>query len=140
MQHPAIPAFGAALLTLLAPAHPAAGEGGRTPPPGYVVLDAGSIPDSLTGRSGDPARGARLFARAGCAACHDGAVPGDHLSRGEIRLWIVAPGIVAPAMADHGVYRPGQRTDPDDPAWGGPLLDADAVEDLVAYLSRARTD
>ena len=140
MQASASPVLGIALLALLAEADPAAGEAGRPPPPGYVVRDASTIPESLTGDPGDPARGARLFASVGCAACHDGSHPGDGLSRGEIRLWIVAPGILEPAMGDHGVYRPGQRTDPDDPAWGGPLLGADGVEDLAAYLSRARAD
>jgi sulfur-oxidizing protein SoxX len=116
----------------------------------YTIVDARAIPESLTGAAGDPARGRALYAkepRAGCAACHgmpggpgeapgpDLAGVGGRLSPGEIRLWLVAPGVVDPETTMPAFYAAGQRTGADDPLYGGPALTAAEIEDLVAYLA-----
>lgn len=116
----------------------------------YTISDGAAIEESLTGVPGDPARGEALFATEstpGCAACHslsgssgdrkgpDLAGLGERLTPGEIRLWIVAPGVVAPGTSMPPYYAAGQRRDPGDPLYGGPALTAQQVEDLVAYLA-----
>ena len=115
----------------------------------YTIVDAGAIPESLTGARGDPERGEALFAhdpRAACAACHgmpgaggatasDLAGVGGRLTAGEIRLWIVAPEVLEPETEMPAYYAAGQRTGAADRLYGGPTLTASAIEDLVAYLA-----
>ena len=122
----------------------------------YTVRDGREIPEPLTGRPGDPMRGRRLyhnFTRTGCSLCHDtaeaprepqsdSAAPSLHrvaerLTPGRMRLWIVAPATIRPNTAMPAFHKPGQRSEVDDPLYGGPRLTADEVEDLVAYLSAA---
>jgi L-cysteine S-thiosulfotransferase len=118
----------------------------------YRIVDARAIPDSLTGRPGDPQAGRRLYLDeklARCAGCH--GVPGDtdagteapplgdvgrRLDEGAIRLWLVAPQVAEPGTRMPAFYAVGQRDDPADPRFGEPLLTAAEIEDLVAYLSR----
>ena len=141
----------AALLLLLpcalaeaptAAAEPGTGTGTALAP--YTVTDAARIGHSLTGEAGDAAAGAALYAdaaRTGCAACHEaGAAPAlapPDLPRdpGVLRLWLVAPELRDPALAFHGQYRVGQRSDPRDPLHGGPRLTPGEIEDLVAWLA-----
>ena len=128
----------------------------------YRIVDARAIPDSLTGRPGDPQAGRTLYLDeklARCAGCH--GVPGEthatppdgeglaadaeappledvgrRLDEGRIRLWLVAPQVAAPGTRMPAFHAVGQRDDPADPRFGGPLLTAAEIEDLVAYLSR----
>ena len=110
-----------------------------------------SMPGSLTGVAGDPARGRALVAsrQAGmCLLCHSGPIPeerfqGDlapdlrsaaRLSEGQIRLRIVDssrinPDSIMPAyFRTEGLTRvaPGYRDKP--------VLSAQQVEDVVAWL------
>jgi len=102
----------------------------------YTVRDAAEIPESLTGSPGDAAAGEALFAgEAGCTACHEAQPPGAGLGQGEIRLWIVAPMIIAPETEMPAFYLAGQRRGPEDPRFGGPQLNAREIEDIVAYLA-----
>ena len=126
----------------------------------YTITNGAGITDSLTGAPGDAARGQVLYAgeaRAGCAACHgvpgalgalealgvlgeaatapDLSSVGGRLSAGAIRLWIVAPVVLAPETAMPAYYAAGQRYGVDDPLYGGPALTAAEIEDLVAYLA-----
>ncbi|HSF94180.1 MAG TPA: c-type cytochrome [Thermohalobaculum sp.] len=115
----------------------------------YTIADGSRIDASLTGAAGNPDAGAALFfsaAPGGCAGCHgmpgtggggaaDLAGLGARRTPGEIRLWIVAPEVIAPETGMPAFYAPGQRLEPDDPLYGGPALTAQQVEDLVAYLS-----
>ena len=113
----------------------------------YRITDGREIAGSLTGAPGNPARGRTLFhdrGAAGCVRCHTtgGAGPGleDMAGRrtpGEFRLWIVAPQVFDPETGMPGFYAAGQRAAPDDPLYGGPLLRAADIEDLVAYLLTA---
>jgi len=122
--------------------------------PYTVVGDA--IPLPLTGQRGDAARGQSLvISRQAslCLLCHQGPFPephaqgtlapdlrgvGSRLSEGQIRLRIVDmprlnPSTIMPAyyrIADHA--RVGE-------AWRGkPVLKAQAIEDIVAFLATLR--
>lgn len=122
----------------------------------YSVRDGRAIPKPLTGAPGDPVRGRRLFhnfSRTGCSLCHgtpeaprrpasERTAPpldrvADRLTPARIRLWIVAPETIRPHTAMPAFHKPGQRTDVEDPLYGGPRLTAAEVEDLVAYLSQS---
>jgi len=129
--------------------------------PTAVVFTDGSVETSLTGVPGDPARGRAVLsdrALGNCVACHqvsemadvpfqgnigpmlDGA--GDRWSEAELR------GIVANAKMmfedslmpsfykTEGFFRPGKAyTGKAADETFGPLLDAQQIEDVVAYLS-----
>jgi L-cysteine S-thiosulfotransferase len=124
----------------------------------YEIVDAREIPASLTGRPGDPQAGRALYfddKLARCAGCHgapDEPAPdrrpasdaaadappltdvGRRLGAGALRLWLVAPQVIAPETRMPPYYAVGQRMDPADPRFGEPLLTASQIEDLVAYL------
>lgn len=113
----------------------------------YTVTDGARIESSLTGRAGDPRAGAALVwhdaARTRCVLCHGApglsapalSAPGVVREPAVLRLWLVAPGVIDPALAFHSAYAPGQRLGADDPLHGGPRLTADEIEDLVAWLA-----
>lgn len=115
----------------------------------YRIVDADQIPASLTGATGDAERGRALYAdpeMGDCVSCH--GLPGEEkgaeapalegiarrLPEGRIRLWIVAPEVIAPGTEMPAYYKPGQRDDPKDPRFGEPRLSAGEIEDIVAYL------
>jgi len=121
----------------------------------YTITNGSEIAASLTGAPGDGERGRLLYAgesRAGCPGCHgvpgapagepkamktdgpDLAGVGARLTEGEIRLWIAAPEVLHAETKMPAYFAAGQRTDPDDPLYGGPALTAAEIEDLVAYL------
>lgn len=126
-------------------AEPADGVAGAV---AYTIVDGVAITESLTGASGDPDLGARIYfsaAEGGCAGCHgtpgaggstapDLADAGARLGAGGVRLWIVAPQAMDPTLASHSFFAAGQRTGAADPRHGGPHLTAAEVEALVAYL------
>ena len=156
LARPAIAA--AALAVTLAAAVPTVAGGEVV---AYSIVDAREVPDSLTGRPGDPEAGRKLYfdrQLTRCSGCHgspggpgaqadrsaggsaDGAPPLDgvakRISEGAIRLWLVAPQVIEPGTRMPGYYAVGQRDDPADPRYGEPLLTAAEIEDLVAYLMR----
>ena len=117
---------------------------------GKAVGDEG-IPASLTGAKGDPARGRAIVANRQvglCLLCHTGPFPEERfqgnlapdlreaarLTEAEIRLRLVDPARVNPKTIMPGYYRteglarvaPGYR--------GKPVLSAEQIEDVVAYL------
>jgi sulfur-oxidizing protein SoxX len=128
-------------------------------PPAVLVpyrVDGDRIEASLTGRPGDPARGRQGVAdrQLGlCLLCHAAPIPeerfqgnigpdlrgvGARLSTGQIRLRLVdaarlAPETVMPSYyVVEGLNRVGQ-------AWRGrPVLSAEQIEDVVAYLATLR--
>lgn len=136
----------AALGLWLAIAAPAQGQLA----PYKIVGDA--IPQSLTGAPGDPARGREIVANRNvglCLLCHSGPFPEEHFqgnlapdlsgagareSEGQLRLRIVdarklnPDTIMPPFYSIDGVERvlPAFRDKP--------VLTAEQVEDVVAYL------
>jgi L-cysteine S-thiosulfotransferase len=118
----------------------------------YVVR-GDSIDLSLTGRPGDPTHGAQLVAdrqRGLCLLCHTGPFPdaqaqgtlapdlggvGARLSEGQLRLRIVDMKRLSPDTIMPTYYRVDglERV---APRWRGkPVLTAEEIEDVVAYLA-----
>jgi L-cysteine S-thiosulfotransferase len=120
----------------------------------YTVVGDG-IPNSLTGKPGDAARGRMLVLdRAStCILCHSGPFPetrfqgdlapnlagtGTRWSTSQLRLRLVDasrlnPGTIMPSYYRvEGLVRVGQ-------AWRDkPILSAEQIEDIVAYLTTLR--
>ena len=118
------------------------------------LVEGDAIAVSLTGRAGDPARGAALIGdrqRSLCVLCHAGPFPDPHLqgtlapalsavgerySQGQIRLRIVDMKALNPASIMPSYYRIDDADRRVAAAWRGkPVLTADEIEDLVAYLA-----
>lgn len=137
---------GAALLLALLAA-PAAG---RVAP---FVVTGDAIEAPLDGLAGDPARGAAVVRNretANCLICH--AIPdprerfmgeigpplagvGSRLSPGQIRLRLVDPTRLNPAAVMPAYHRVEGLVNV-DPRWRGqPVLTAQEIEDVVAYLA-----
>jgi L-cysteine S-thiosulfotransferase len=120
-------------------------------------IDGESISASLTGQPGDPARGRQIVASrqiSACLLCHSGPFPDPHLqgsvappldgvgsrlTEGQIRLRLVDPrklnaDTLMPAYyATDGLNRVGL-------AWQGrPILTAEQIEDVVAFLITLRS-
>jgi sulfur-oxidizing protein SoxX len=121
--------------------------------PYAVAGDA--IPPSLTGAPGDPARGRAIVIKreSTCLLCHSGPFPeerfqgdlapslkgtGARWSAGELRLRMVDATRLNPATIMPSYYRVDGLTRV-APAWRGkPILSAEQIEDVVAYLATLR--
>jgi L-cysteine S-thiosulfotransferase len=119
----------------------------------YRVVDGNGIPDSLTGKPGDPRKGAEIAAgrtQGNCLACHALPIPqeklqgnvgpdltqvGARLNEGELRLRVVNPKIVDPQTAMPAYYRIDGLTRVRKDLVGKPILTAEQIEDVVAYLA-----
>jgi L-cysteine S-thiosulfotransferase len=138
----------------------AQGASGSAPP----VATADTLPQPLTATPGNAERGRAIIANRQvglCLLCHTGPFPeerfqgnmapslagaGSRWSEGQLRLRIsnarqLNPASIMPAY--HPTYHPAERsTDPTArvaPALQGrPILDAQQVEDVVAFLSTLR--
>ena len=114
-----------------------------------------SIPASLTGAKGDPARGRAIVANRQvglCLLCHSGPFPeerfqGDlapdlrsaaRLAEGQIRQRIVDPSRVNPDTIMPAYFRAEGLTRVAPAYRGKPLLTAEQIEDIVAYLVSLR--
>jgi L-cysteine S-thiosulfotransferase len=118
-----------------------------------AAVEGDAIPQSLTGRPGDPARGLALMAdrqRSLCSLCHAGPFAPPHqrgtlapdlrgigarLNEGQLRLRVVdikrlVPDSIMPSYArTEGFERVAT-------AWQGkPVLTAAEIEDVIAYLA-----
>ena len=121
---------------------------------GAIAQD--SIPASLTGAKGDPARGRAIVTNRQlglCLLCHSGPFPeerfqgnlapdlagaGKRWSEGQLRLRIVDSSRVNPATIMPSYHRTDGFTRV-APAWRGkPVLTADQIEDVVAFLTTLR--
>ena len=118
-----------------------------------VVGDA--IPRSLTGTPGDPARGRTtlLNRQSTCILCHNGPFPeqkfqgdlapsladsGSRWSEGQLRLRLVDAGSFNTTTIMPSYYRLDSLTRV-GPTWRGkPILSAEQIEDIVAYLMTLR--
>lgn len=134
-------------LVLLLAAAPAAGRVA----PFLVTGDAIEAP--LDGLAGDARRGEAVVKNretANCLICHaipDAGEPfmgevgpslaavGSRLTQGQIRLRVVDPTRVNPAAAMPAYHRTGGLVNV-DPRWRGrPVLSAQEIEDVVAFLA-----
>ena len=119
------------------------------------TISGDSIPESLTGAPGDAARGRALVLErtSTCILCHSGPFPeekfqgdlapslagaGSRWSTGQLRLRLVAASRLNPATIMPSYYRV-DGLDRVGPAWRGkPILTAEQIEDIVAYLATLR--
>ena len=121
----------------------------------YAVVD-GAIPVPLTGAPGDPARGRAVVAtrQVGlCLLCHSGPFPeerfqgdigpdlrgvGARLSEGEIRLRLVDSRRINPASIMPSYYQTEGLNRVAPAMRGKPVLTAEKIEDVVAFLKTLR--
>lgn len=141
-----------AWLAVAAPALPGAAAAQALQP--YVVT-GDAIAAALTGAPGDAARGRALVLNrtSTCILCHSGPFPeekfqgdlapslagaGSRWSEGQLRLRIVDASRLNPATIMPSYYRVDglQRV---GMSWRGkPILSAEQIEDIVAYLATLR--
>jgi sulfur-oxidizing protein SoxX len=139
----------AALLLASGDGRLAAGEGGLVPY--QIVGDA--IPAPLTGTAGDPARGRAIVGNRQlglCLLCHSGPFPevslqgtlapslagaASRLSIGQLRLRVVDASRVNPNTIMPPYYRTQDLTRVAPSYAGKPILSAEQVEDVVAFLA-----
>jgi sulfur-oxidizing protein SoxX len=128
----------------------AAGEELQTP-----VVSGDSIPASLTGSPGDPQRGRAIVINRQntCILCHAGpfaeerfqgdlapslAGAGSRWSEGQLRLRLVDASRLNPVTIMPSYYRV-EGLERVGTAWRGkPILSAEQIEDVVAYLVTLR--
>lgn len=123
----------------------------------YEIVDF-SIPHSLTGASGDPARGERIVRdadNATCLICH--AVPivgepdpgnigppldgvGSRYTAGELRLRLVAPQLLNSETVMPSYYRSDGLHRVASEFEGKTVYDASEIEDVIAYLMTLTVD
>lgn len=130
----------------------APGESGAQDMVKYQVVDGHSIPASLTGKPGDPAKGREVAINrrlGNCLACHElpipeqpyhGAIGPDlhgvatRLSEGELRMRVVNPKVMNPDTIMPAFYREDGLHRVMKKFQGKTILTAEQVEDVVAYL------
>jgi sulfur-oxidizing protein SoxX len=123
---------------------------GAVVPPEARGSDA--IPQSLTGATGDPARGRAIVANRQvglCLLCHTGPFPeersqgtlapplggaGARWSEGQLRLRIVDSSRINPATIMPAYHRTEGLTRVAPAYRGKPILTAEQIEDVVAFL------
>jgi L-cysteine S-thiosulfotransferase len=119
--------------------------------PFEIVGDA--IPAPLAGAAGDPGRGRAIVINRQvglCLLCHSGPFPeerlqgslapglggvGTRLSAGQLRLRIVDPGRVNPNTIMPPYYRSEDLSRVASPYASKPILSAEQIEDVVAFLT-----
>ena len=139
--------LGGALLAL------AGDAGAQALPPYTVVGDA--IPEPLTRARGDAARGRALVIERSstCILCHSGPFPeqkfqgdlapdlsgsGSRSSEGQLRLRLVDASRLNAATIMPSYYRVDGLRRVGTPWRGKPILSAEQIEDIVAYLVTLR--
>lgn len=118
--------------------------------PYTIVGDA--IPKPLTGKPGDPARGKALIAdrdEGNCLACHSIPIPEEpfhgtigpdlrgiasRMSTGQMRLRMVNPKIVNSKSMMPSYYITSGRHRVRADVRGRPILEAQDIEDILAFL------
>jgi sulfur-oxidizing protein SoxX len=118
----------------------------------YVII-GDAIPDSLTGKPGDAARGRTIVADRSvglCLLCHNAPIPeerfqgnlasdlagaGTRWSEGQLRLWLVDASRVKPDTIMPPYYRLDRLQRVASAFAGKSILNARQIEDVVAYLA-----
>jgi sulfur-oxidizing protein SoxX len=120
----------------------------------YTVVDD-AIPISLTGAPGDPARGRAIVTKREytCLLCHSGPFPeerfqgnlatdlrgaGSRWTPEQLRLRLVDATRLNPATIMPPFYRVDGLNRVALPLRGKPILTAEQIEDVVAFLSTLR--
>ena len=120
----------------------------------YIVV-GDAIPASLTGAAGDAKRGRALVVNrtSTCILCHSGPFPeekfqgdvapdlsgsGSRWSEGQLRLRIVDASRLNPATIMPSYYRIDGLVRVGTAWRGKPILSAEQIEDIVAYLVTLR--
>ncbi len=111
-----------------------------------------SLPESLTGAKGDPARGRAIVTNRGvglCLLCHTGPFPeerfqgnlapdlkgaGARFTEGQLRLRIADSRGINPASIMPAYHRTEGLTRVAPAYRGKPILNAGEIEDVVAFL------
>jgi len=145
-------AFAAALAANAVLLGNAAAEGALRP---YTVA-SDAIPQSLTGAKGDAERGRAIVANRQiglCLLCHSGPFPeekfqgtlapdlkgaGARATEGQLRLRIVDASRLNPNTIMPPYYRVDGLTRVAPAFQGKPILSAEQIEDVVAYLATLR--
>ena len=122
---------------------------------GVAYADDG-ISQSLTGAKGDPARGRAIVANRQvglCLLCHSGPFPeerfqgnlatnlagvGSRLSEAQLRQRIVDPARINASTIMPAYHRTEGLTRVAPSYRGKPILSAEQIEDVVAYLTTLR--
>lgn len=140
-----------ALLAILAAVIAAPSRVFAEAPRPVAVVGGSAIPAPLADAAGDAARGQAIAtdrARGNCLACHALPVPeplqgnvgpdlggvASRLSEGEMRLRVVDPKIVNAETAMPAYYRVDGLFRVRQDMAGRPILAAQEIEDVVAYL------
>ena len=123
----------------------------------YTIED-GRIISSLTGKPGDPGRGRAIVVerqKGLCLLCHTGPFPeerfqgdlapslagvGSRLREGELRLRIVDGTKINPSTIMPAYYRIDDLNRVAPAFRGKPLLNAEEIEDVVAFLVTLRDE
>lgn len=139
----------AATLTLATHAPPAGAQGGLRPD----QIRGDAIPQSLTGAPGDPVRGREIVTNRFvglCLLCHSGPFPdvaqqgtlapdlkgaGSRWSAGQLRLRIVDSSRIVPDTIMPSYYRIDHLHQVAPQFRGKPVLTAEQIEDVVAFLA-----
>ncbi|WP_315834307.1 sulfur oxidation c-type cytochrome SoxX [Bradyrhizobium prioriisuperbiae] len=120
----------------------------------YLVVDD-AIPTSFTGQPGDPAQGRSIVANRlnTCVLCHPGpfadkafqgdlapdlAGTGSRWSKGQLRLRLVDASHLNPATIMPSYYRLDGLARVGTAWTDKPILSAQQIEDVVAYLATLR--
>lgn len=115
-----------------------------------------TIPDSLTGEPGDPGRGRTIVVNRQvglCLLCHTGPFPeerfqgtlapdlngvGSRWSEGQLRLRLVDSSRLKPDTIMPSYYRIDHLTQVGRAWQGKPVLSAEEIEDVIAFLMTLR--
>ncbi len=113
------------------------------------------IPEPLGGLEGDPVRGRAIVAgrEGNCLACHHAPIPeeqfhgnlgpaldgvGDRYSEAQLRLRLVAPQVLNPDTVMPAFHRVDGLKRVATKHRNRPILDAQTIEDVIAYLKTLR--
>ena len=120
--------------------------------PGHYKIVGDAIPASLTGKAGDAARGRAIVGNRQvglCLLCHTGPFPeerfqgnlapdlagaGNRSNAGQLRLRIVDAGRLNPGTIMPPYYKTDGMVRVAAAFRGKPILTAEQIEDVVAYL------